>query len=95
MNGLCPHRPDPGTDSARVVLIFDERAAWLYLTGERQGDLRRLLRQYTTWFRRPNQVYPTGVYPAAVGQYGNDVNAPLPETESINPLFTGCHDRGP
>lgn len=83
---------DPGTDSARVSLLFQERAYWLFLTGHRQGDLRRLIRQYG---RRQDQVYPTGSYLApGTGVYGSDVNAPIPTAEAINPLFHGCIDRG-
>jgi len=37
---------DPGTAEARVDLLFRERAFWFFLTGHRQGDLRRLIRQY-------------------------------------------------
>jgi len=50
---------DPGIDSARVDLLFRERAMWLYLTGHRQGDLRRLVRQYG---RDRENVWPSGVY---------------------------------
>jgi hypothetical protein len=55
--GLAP-LADPGTAGGRVDLLFRERAFWLYLTGYRQGDLRRLIRQYG---RTPDQVYPTGL----------------------------------
>ena len=80
---------DPGTDSGRVSLTFRERAYWLYVTGHRQGDLRRLIRQY---HRDPNHVYPTGAY-QDVGSYGTDVTAPIPSSEYANPLFHGCIDR--
>ena len=50
---LLPPLSDPGSglvgsaaDSARLALTFNERAAWLYMTGHRQGDLRRRVRQY-------------------------------------------------
>ena len=87
---------DPGTPAARVALLFRERAEWLFLTGERQGDLRRLLRQYGQYpqFQSQQLVYPTGVYTApGLGQYGSDVNAPIPTSESPNPDFHGCKDR--
>ena len=42
-----PSSSDPGTAKGRDSLLFAERAEWLYLTGERQGDLRRLLRLHT------------------------------------------------
>jgi hypothetical protein len=82
---------DPGTDSARVSLLFDERGYWLYLTGHRQGDLRRLIRQYD---RTQDSVYPTGDYFApGRGVYGSDVTAPIPSSETPNPYFHGCLDR--
>src|SRR5205807_2635254 len=37
---------DPGTAAGRVDLMFSERAFWLFATGHRLGDLRRLVRQY-------------------------------------------------
>ena len=37
-----PSLTDPGTDSGRVSLMFRERAFWLFGTGTRLGDLRRL-----------------------------------------------------
>lgn len=86
---LLPHLTMPHTDTARVSLLFQERAEWLYFTGHRQGDLRRLIRQY---HRSPDQVYPTGVYPGG-GFYGSAVNAPIPGAEYANPLFHGCLDR--
>jgi hypothetical protein len=87
---------DPGTDSARVALLFQERAYWLFLTGHRQGDLRRLLRQYSEWFEQSDQVYPVGPYPGqGTVEYGADVTAPIPGQEYINPLFRGCLNRAP
>ena len=44
--GGLPPLSDPTDPKARVALLFTERAEWLYLTGARQGDLRRLLRNY-------------------------------------------------
>lgn len=82
---------DPGTSAARVNLLFRERGFWMYLTGHRQGDLRRLLRQY---HRTPDTVYPVGSYPAEPVPYGSAVTAPIPVTELSNPLFTGCASTG-
>ena len=90
---------DPGTAAARVALLFHERAYWLFLTGHRQGDLRRLIRQYGSQpqfpeFRSDQQVYPTGLYPApGTGRYGSDVTVPIPTTEYANPNYHGCRDR--
>lgn len=88
---------DPGTAAARVALVFQERAYWLFLTGHRQGDLRRLIRQYGGQypeFRSQQQVYPTGIYMApGTGRYGSDITAPIPTTEYANPNYHGCLDR--
>jgi hypothetical protein len=89
--GLAPLQ-DPGGADARVDLLFHERASWLFLTGHRQGDLRRLIRQYG---RDAEAVFPTGPYQNANGTYGTDVTAPIPPQERIsNPRFTGCLSRG-
>src|SRR5690348_14314973 len=36
----------PTTQAAAVDLLFRERAYWMWLTGHRLGDMRRLIRQY-------------------------------------------------
>jgi hypothetical protein len=85
--GLRP-LADPGSADARVDLVFRERAFWLYLTGHRQGDLRRLIRVYA---RSPDAVYPTGAYPGGSGSYGTEVVAPVPASEqNLNPKYAGC-----
>ena len=94
-----PDTSNPGSDAARVSLLFHERAYWLFMTGHRQGDLRRLIRQYGIQnqypqFRSDLQVYPTGVYPApGAGRYGNDITVPIPTMEYNNPSYHGCLDR--
>ena len=89
VSGLRP-LDTPVTFEAQRKLLFSERAAWLFLTGSRQGDLRRLVRKYGV---NQAQVYPTGVYTAANGTldvYGNDISFSLHSSEFINPLFKGC-----
>jgi hypothetical protein len=90
--GLGP-LADPGTLDGRVDLLFRERAFWLFLTGHRQGDLRRLIRQYG---RNAEDLYPVGSYPNGAGvSYGSDITMPIPPVEQLlNPLFTGCASRG-
>ncbi|MGQ0766129.1 MAG: hypothetical protein ACT4OZ_10730 [Gemmatimonadota bacterium] len=80
---------DPGTADARVDLMFRERAFWTFSRGQRLGDLRRLIRQYT---RTPANTFPTGVHYKG-GNYGTDVNLPVVTEERSNPNFTGCTDR--
>jgi len=83
---------DPGTAGGRVDLTFRERAFWLFLTGHRQGDMRRLIRQYG---RSPSLVYPIGPYAGGPLTYGGDLTAPIPAAErASNPHFNGCLSRG-
>jgi tetratricopeptide (TPR) repeat protein len=88
-----PALTDPGTPAAQVDLLFQERAAWLFLTGHRLGDLRRLVR---TYHRGAETVFPTGPYPAGtmISIYGPAVSAPIPAAEFDNPLFQGCLSPG-
>lgn len=75
--------------NARIDLVFSERAFWLYLTGRRQGDLRRLVRHY----RRPEgQVYPVGPWGSiGINLYGTAVVVPVPDVErDRNHLYKGC-----
>lgn len=80
--GLAP-LADPGTAAARVDMTFSERAFWLYATGHRLGDLRRLVRQYG---RGAETAYPTGAFFKG-GVYGTDVNLPVPTDEQNNPAY--------
>jgi hypothetical protein len=81
---------DPGTPAAEVDQIFRERAFWFFSTGHRLGDLRRLIRQYQ---RSADSVFPTGPWPKG-GNYGSDVNIPVPQAELNNPNLPAlCTDR--
>jgi starch-binding outer membrane protein, SusD/RagB family len=92
--GVAGLRPltDPEDGDARIDLLFRERGFWLFITGHRQGDLRRLIRQY---HRRQENVYPTGFYQGGLSAYGTDVTAPIPPQERLNPRFNGCINRDP
>ncbi len=95
IDGLKP-LSKPTDHSLFVDLIFKERAFWLYLTGHRQGDLRRLIRQYE---RDPNSVYPTGFYGVGgatfYSRYGDRIVMPVPiQEEDQNPLYSGCISEG-
>ncbi len=85
---------DPGAsanDSLRVDLLFRERAFWMFGTGHRLGDMRRLLRQYN---RSAEQVYPTGAWFKG-GNFGDAIQMPVPVEEQNNPRFVACTDRQP
>jgi hypothetical protein len=76
----------PGTSSdvqfaARRDLLFRERAFWLYSTGHRLGDLRRLVRNYGL---PQTSVFPTGPFFRGGGTFGSDVAYPVPFNEDVN-----------
>ena len=73
--------------STALATLFAERAYWLYLTGHRQGDLRRLAR--APYSLPTNQVFPSGAF-FRTGSYGNDVAYPLPYQEANNPNFNAA-----
>ena len=78
--GLTPLL-DAGSPTARENQLFRERAFWLFSTGHRVGDLRRLIKFYS---RDSESVFPTGDSDKG-GQYGKDVNFPVPQAEETNP----------
>jgi hypothetical protein len=63
----------PATAAEQVDLLYRERAFWLYLTGRRLGDLRRLIRNYG---RSAETVFPTGAYRFG-GTYGRATAIPF------------------
>ena len=90
-----PDLPDPATQAEGVDQLFAERAFWLYATGHRLGDMRRLVRAGPTGYGRlEDTVFPNGAYHKG-GSYGTDVNLPIPIEEENNPNSNGCLDRNP
>ncbi|HEV8124093.1 MAG TPA: hypothetical protein VGP80_07630 [Gemmatimonadales bacterium] len=83
--------PVPATTTEAEDMLFSERAFWLFSTGHRLGDMRRLIRQYG---RAADTVFPVGAYLKG-GVYGTDVNLPIPVEELNNPNSQGCLDRNP
>jgi len=64
----------------RVEVHFRERAFWLWLTGTRLGDLRRLIHQYG---HNDFPVNPT-----------RDIRFSIPISETNDPNFKACLDVG-
>lgn len=88
----------PASSTAAVDLLFNERGRWLWATGHRLNDLRRLVRPIGTrggYGRSENSVFPNGLYFKNGLVYGTDVNYPIPLDEQNNPNFTQCLDRLP
>jgi hypothetical protein len=89
---------NPASPAAAVDLLFSERARWLWGTGHRLNDLRRLVRAVGTrggYGRAENTVFPNGLYFKNGLVYGTDVSYPIPLDEQNNPNFTQCLDRLP
>lgn len=82
-----PALSDPGTAEGRVRQFFRERAFFLYLTGHRLGDLRRLIRFYGF---SQEQVFPTGTWHKQNRTYGTQTSFPIPFQEENNTKFTEC-----
>jgi len=85
---------DPGTMDTRVDQVYSERAFWLFMTGRRLGDLRRLVKNYG---RDPETVFPTGLWRGGTGDhYGTATSIPwiLAFQQIYNPNITnGCTER--
>jgi len=84
-----PPLAEPAAQAAQIDQVFQERAYWMFLTGHRLGDMRRLIKHIG---RDSETVFPTGTYFKG-GAYGVDVNFPVPFQETNNPNFTQCLDR--
>jgi hypothetical protein len=79
------------TEAGRVDQLFRERAFWLFATGHRHGDMRRLIRQYG---RGRETVFPTGPYKGGL-VYGTEVTFAPDGGELNNPNYTRCASREP
>jgi hypothetical protein len=86
-----PPLPMESTDERRVDQLFRERAFWLFATGHRHGDLRRLVRQYG---RAADALFPTGAFPLSGLIYGTDITFAPDLSQSLNPAYRGCAGRG-
>jgi len=75
---------DPGDAASRRDLLFYEKAFWLYGTGHRLGDMRRLVRQYGV---NQADIFPSGAYHKG-GDHGTDIVFPLDfDEEGNNPNY--------
>jgi hypothetical protein len=78
-----PSLPVPASQTEAEDQLFAERAFWLFATGHRLGDMRRLVRQYG---RAVTTVFPSGPYLKG-GDYGSNVSLPIPFEADNNPRF--------
>ena len=92
LRGTLAPLVDAGSADARVNQLFRERAILLFGRGYRLGDMRRLIRNYN---RTAATVFPVGTWHKG-GNYGVDVNFPVPQAEQNNPNIPAgqtCLDR--
>jgi hypothetical protein len=99
-NPIAPMLPltSPTSDTAAVNQLFNERARWLWATGHRLNDMRRLVRPTGVrggFGRSENSVFPNGPYFKNGLIYGTDTNYPIPLDEQNNPGVQACLDRLP
>jgi hypothetical protein len=90
INPSLPPLTFQGTQAGRVDQLFRERAFWLFATGHRHGDLRRLVRQYG---RPVESVFPIGNAMLANVAYGTSVTFTPDESQATSPNFTACINR--
>jgi hypothetical protein len=79
----------PTTKDGAVTILFREAGFWQFGRGERLPNLRREIRFYG---KTQDQVFPVGPFHKG-GNFGTDVNLPVPDAELQNPHFKGCLDR--
>jgi hypothetical protein len=91
MSALSTDSTTTASPSARLAVMFRERAFWLFASGHREGDLRRLVRQYGL---PANTLYPIGAYLGGPATYGSSVVYPV-GGEQYDPNFHGCLNLGP
>jgi len=101
-----PALTDPGSADARLDLLMQERALWLYMTGHREGDLRRLAHIY---HRDPTTLWPHGTISAPAfsplytrplamnGTAYGTATVFLPDSSDVQytPGYAGCYDQNP
>jgi hypothetical protein len=78
-------------NTSRMKTHFRERAFWMFSTGHRLGDMRRMVRQYAY---PADSIYPRGTYYKG-GAFGTALMLPVPFEEINNPNFTQCTNRNP
>ncbi len=89
---ITPALTSPADSNAAVTQLFTERGRWLWLTGHRLSDLRRLERQYA---RPDSLVFPHGGYFKSGLQYGSATSYPIPLDEENNPKAAICLSTAP
>jgi len=79
------------SNTSRMKTNFRERAFWMFSTGHRLGDMRRMVRQYAY---PADSIYPRGGYYKG-GNFGTALMLPVPFEEVNNPNFTQCTNLDP
>ncbi len=83
-DGTLADLPAATTQAEAMDQLFHERGFWLYLTGHRLADLRRMVANYGM---AQSDVYPSGAYFKG-GDYGTDVVFQMDFDESNNTEYS-------
>jgi hypothetical protein len=75
------------TPKAQMLQLLSERAFWMYLTGHRLGDWRRMLRP--PFNASPFSFVTSDVYPVG-GSLSTTLEFPTPQLTNPNPNYKAC-----
>jgi len=89
--GLAPIDLSGMTTDQLIDYHFTERALWLYSSGHRHGDMRRLINVYN---RNVEDVFPWGTSIQNV-EYSTIISFLIPQSEANNPNFEECDGKTP
>jgi hypothetical protein len=76
-----------GSQKAQMLQLLHERAFWMYVTGHRLGDWRRMLR--APYSGAPFSFVTTDFYPMGPG-LSPMLEFPTPQTTNPNPNYVAC-----
>ncbi len=89
--GLAPDDLTGMTTDDLVDYHFTERALWLYSSGHRHGDMRRLISKYN---RNLEDVFPWGTSIQNI-EYSSTIAFLIPQSEANNPNYVNCDGKTP
>jgi hypothetical protein len=81
-----------GGPRAEMFQLLSERAFWMYVTGHRLGDWRRMLRP--PYNAAPYSFVTSDIYPVGTG-ISNTLEFPTPQTTNPNPNYVACDPTQP
>jgi hypothetical protein len=87
LSALPDSSGSPNGRKAEIQQVLSERAYWMYVTGHRLGDWRRVLRP--PYSDPPFSFVTSDVYPVGAG-ISNTLEFPTPQLTNPNPNYVAC-----